>query len=151
MTKPLWKMLAFGTTRTLFWLQSFTTNGATMMLRETPLKTSRALWVILKFLIIPEQVNSQSQLLERGTQAKVIVPALLHDLVHLREKAGWRDEKTDIYSKFYLCCSVCGSDQQWDRKCEEKQRWRGLQRAFLKLESTVFLQWTFICRYTVST
>lgn len=78
-------MLAFGKTWTLFWLQSLTTNGAT--LRETPLKTSRALWVILKFLIIPEQVNSQSQLLERGTQAKVIVPALLHDLVYLREKA----------------------------------------------------------------
>lgn len=41
-----------------------------------------------KLLTVPEQVDAQGQLLERRTQAGVIVPALLHDLVDLKDKAG---------------------------------------------------------------
>lgn len=39
----------------------------------------------LKFLIFPEQVDAQSELLERRTQEGILVPALLHNLVHLKE------------------------------------------------------------------
>lgn len=42
-------------------------------------------WFFLKFLMFPEQVNAQSELLERRTKVGIVVPALLHDLVYLKE------------------------------------------------------------------
>lgn len=42
-------------------------------------------WFCLKFLMFPEQINAQSKLLERRTKVGIIVPALLHDLVNLKE------------------------------------------------------------------
>lgn len=46
----------------------------------------------LKLFAVPEQVDAQSELLERRTQAGVVVPALLHDLVYLREKSRKNDD-----------------------------------------------------------
>lgn len=47
-------------------------------------------WLCLKFLIFPEQVDAQRELLERRTQEGILVPALLHNLVHLKEgKKAW--------------------------------------------------------------
>lgn len=42
----------------------------------------------LKLLTVPEQVDSKSELLEGRAKGGVLVPALLHDLVYLREKEG---------------------------------------------------------------
>lgn len=35
--------------------------------------------------MFPEQINAQSELLERRTKVGIVVPALLHDLVNLKE------------------------------------------------------------------
>lgn len=35
--------------------------------------------------MLPEQINAQSELLERRTKVRIVVPALLHNLVHLKE------------------------------------------------------------------
>lgn len=35
--------------------------------------------------MLPEQINSQSELLERRTKVRIVVPALLHNLMHLKE------------------------------------------------------------------
>lgn len=35
--------------------------------------------------MFPEQINAQSELLERRTKVGIVVPALLHDLVYLKE------------------------------------------------------------------
>lgn len=35
--------------------------------------------------MFPEQINAQSELFERRTKVGVVVPALLHDIVYLKE------------------------------------------------------------------
>lgn len=83
--KPLCHMLAPIRIRASRWpssLCSFATNRATI-LRASRLKSNRALWVILKLLTVPEQVDTQGQFLERRTQTRVCVPALLHDFMYL--------------------------------------------------------------------
>lgn len=35
--------------------------------------------------MFPEQINAQSELFERRTKVGIVVPALLHDLVYLKE------------------------------------------------------------------
>lgn len=47
-------------------------------------RRSRSLVVVLKLLTVPEKVDTQSQLLERGTRGGVFSPTLLHDLVNLK-------------------------------------------------------------------
>ena len=70
-----------------------------------------ALQVILCLILftVPEQIDAQGQLLERRTQAGVTVPALLHDLVDLRDKAGRQSfqhgDKNNSLIKYY-CTSL---------------------------------------------
>lgn len=42
-------------------------------------------WFCLNVLMLPEQINAQTELLERRPKVRIVLPALLHNLVHLKE------------------------------------------------------------------